>query len=151
MSSHPYTRLWDPPLHHCHGSITIFFWVQGWKSLHSPMWIRAKLLYHFNTRLAPWNREMEVFPILIDWSCQGMVLHDRRKRRGWFEYSERQVLSPLIPRKEDCCPSCRSSNLLATGGRIGRSSMGSLYRADLFRTRLEDTRGYEITALFLWP
>ena len=43
------------------------------------------------------------------------------------------------------------SNIQATRGRISRSSMGSLYRADLFRTRLEDTRGYAITTLFLWP
>ena len=39
----------------------------------------------------------------------------------------------------------------ATRGRISRSSMGSLYRANFYRTRLEYTQGYEPTALCLWP
>ena len=64
---------------------------------------------------------MEAFSILFDWSCQRLVPHNRRKHRGRLECSKREVLSPLLPLKQDHCPSYGSSQFQATRGRISWS------------------------------
>jgi len=93
----------------------------------------------------------KLFSILFDGSCQRMVFHNCRKCRERLECSKREVLSLLLPFKEDHCPSYGSCLFRATRGRITRSSMGSLYRADFFRARHGYTRGYTLTTFCLWP